>query len=1063
MPKRPKIKSVHSSLTVKRAKHESSPFSTYSSGKIPTTGMALMSDTQILATPLKSANDKKDYRVIKLKNGLTALLISDTSYGLEKLEEEEKNEEEEELEEDSGDDSEEEEDSEDEDDEEMGSKSKAVATTGLKMSAAGLCIHMGSFSDPPDIPGLAHFLEHMVFMGSKKFPDENSFDAFNRKVGGNDNASTDCETTVFYFETPRRHFHEGLDRFAQFFISPLMKQDSMEREREAVDSEFQMALPSDFHRKEQIFGSLAKSGHPMAKFMWGNQKSLTPEGMTDEEMHKRLHEFRERHYTAQSMSLTIQSQHTLDTMQALVEETFTEVQNNGLEREHFDSMSGPFQTKNFSKIYRMIPVQNVYQVDLNWAFPALLTKYREKPLHYLSWIIGHEGRGSLLSYFKRQSPLWALALGAGNAGDGMEYNSTYSIFNISITLTEEGYANMEKVLEAVFGYIKMLQENGPSERIYGEIQRIEDLNFAFKEESQPSENVETLCENMHFYPPERYLDGDDLMFQYDAEALKTCTEALRTDNVNIFIMSKEIPSEKLDKVEPWFGTSYSEQDISSEWKDAWLKTDLVSEFHLPEENKFIADDTSLRDSDIEPSKFPVKLVSDSLGELFFKKDEGFKQPRAYFYYLLRSPMQLESLENSIMLDMLVQCLLKTSIEDVYPADLAMLEYSLRCEEHGLMIKVDGLSDKLPRLLETIMDHFSRFEEDLKDDMFKAVLEQQIKNYHNHSIQPQKLVRDIRLAFLQDAYFSPREKLALAKSITCSQVKKFATEFKKNLFVQGLAQGNVTSAEAKATDAKVRAKLNLGPFTGVTEIRCREVKEGDVNIRVESLNNKDANTMVVNYYQAEKAGDLYHHGLLEVVTMMMEEPVFNVLRTQEQLGYHVFNTLRNTHGVLGISISVNTQATKFQADHVDNRIENFLEVFVKEHLADEEEFSEAVTALSKIKVKADVTLMEEVSRNWSEIVSKEYLFNRFEKEVEVLSKLSLDDVKSFFTSLVLKSDKRRKLSVQVVGSSEPGEPEEDLDGKLTSFELKYHQGENFLEDPQTYKKTLKTHPIIYIVK
>jgi len=622
---------------------------------------------------------------------------------------------------------------------------------------------------------------------------------------------------------------------------------------------------------------------------------------------------------------------------------------------------------------------------------------------------------------------------------------------------------MDKVLEAVFGYIKMLKDNEPSERIYGEIQRIENLNFAFKEDSQPGENVETLSENMQFYPPERYLDGDDLMFQYDAEALKTCTNALETNNVNIFIMSKEISSEKLDKVEPWFGTSYSEQDVSSAWKDSWQQTNLSSEFHLPEENMFITDDTSLRDADIEPSKFPVKLVEDSLGELFFKKDEGFKQPRAYFYYLLRSPLQLESLENSIMLDMLVECLLQTIIEDVYPADLAQLEYSVRCEEHGLMIKVDGLSEKLPRLLETIMDHLSRFEEDLKDDLFKAVLDQQIKNYHNHSIQPQKLVRDIRLAFLQDVYFSARDKLALAKSITCSQVKQFATEFKKNLFVQGLAQGNLTSVEAKATDAKLRAKLNLEPNRGVTEIRCREVKEGEVIIKVDSLNNKDANTMVVNYYQAEKAGDLYHHGALEVVTMMMEEPVFDVLRTQEQLGYHVSNTLRNTHGVLGISISVNTQATKFQPDHVDQRIESFLETFVKEHLSDEEEFLETVTALSKLKVKADVTLMEEVSRNWNEIVSKEYLFNRFEKEVEVLSKLSLDDVKSYFTSLVLRSDKRRKLSVQVVGSSEPGEPEEDLDGKLTSFELKYHDGENFLSDPETYKKTLKTHPVIYIIK
>ena len=43
---------------------------------------------------------------------------------------------------------------------------------------------MGSFSDPDKLQGLAHFLEHMVFMGSSKYPDENSYDEFIQKNGG---------------------------------------------------------------------------------------------------------------------------------------------------------------------------------------------------------------------------------------------------------------------------------------------------------------------------------------------------------------------------------------------------------------------------------------------------------------------------------------------------------------------------------------------------------------------------------------------------------------------------------------------------------------------------------------------------------------------------------------------------------------------------------------------------------------------------------------------------------------------------------------------------------------
>lgn len=65
---------------------------------------------------------------------------------------------------------------------------------------------------------------------------ENDFDAFIKKRGGSDNASTECELTTFYFEIQEKYLLSALDRFAQFFIKPLMKKDAITREREAVES-----------------------------------------------------------------------------------------------------------------------------------------------------------------------------------------------------------------------------------------------------------------------------------------------------------------------------------------------------------------------------------------------------------------------------------------------------------------------------------------------------------------------------------------------------------------------------------------------------------------------------------------------------------------------------------------------------------------------------------------------------------------------------------------------------------------------------------------------------------
>jgi len=95
---------------------------------------------------------------------------------------------------------------------------------------------------------------------------------------------------------------------------------------------------------------------------------------------------------------------------------------------------------------------------------------------------------------------------------------------------------------------------------------------------------------------------------------------------------------------------------------------------------------------------------------------------------LRSPFQLQSIADSCLLDLMVMCLLQNIIEDVYPADLAQLSYSLYASEVGLVVKVSGLSDKLPNLLEVIIDHLVNFTKDTNKEMFLAVLEQQRKNY-----------------------------------------------------------------------------------------------------------------------------------------------------------------------------------------------------------------------------------------------------------------------------------------------------------------------------------------------
>lgn len=118
--------------------------------------------------------------------------------------------------------------------------------------AMSLCVHIGSFSDPIEAQGLAHLLEHMVSMGSKRYPADNHFDRFLYRNAGYSNAETGCEYTKYYFEVPMKYSKEASDIFASMFQAPKLAKESIDKEKQVVDSEFQMAVIDDDSRVQRF-------------------------------------------------------------------------------------------------------------------------------------------------------------------------------------------------------------------------------------------------------------------------------------------------------------------------------------------------------------------------------------------------------------------------------------------------------------------------------------------------------------------------------------------------------------------------------------------------------------------------------------------------------------------------------------------------------------------------------------------------------------------------------------------------------------------------------------------
>uniref|UniRef100_A0A8C0UWE7 Nardilysin convertase n=1 Tax=Cyanistes caeruleus TaxID=156563 RepID=A0A8C0UWE7_CYACU len=988
------------------------------------------------------------FRYIKLQNGLCALLISDLNYldGAPTSSEEEEDNDDDDSEEcsdeyddsgaeiedgredddecDAGDESEDSdgdnEDFNDSDDSELEELAEKEETRkrgcSEKQSAAALCVAVGSFSDPEDLPGLAHFLEHMVFMGSLKYPDENGFDAFLKKHGGGDNASTDCERTVFQFDVQRKYFKEALDRWAQFFIHPLMIRDAIDREVEAVDSEYQLARPSDANRKEMLFGSLARPGHPMKKFFWGNADTLKHEPkMNNIDTYTRLREFWQRHYSAHYMTLVVQSKETLDTLEKWVTEIFSEIPNNGLPKPSFGHLTQPFDTPEFHKLYRVVPIRKVHSLTITWALPPQEQYYRVKPLHYISWLVGHEGKGSVLSFLRKK--FWALALYGGNGETGFEQNSTYSIFSISVTLTDEGYKHFYEVAHVVFQYVKMLQKRGPDQRqVFATPADI--CGGVLHYPTDPVDYVENLCENMQLFQKEDFLTGDQLLFEYKPEIIADALSQLSPQRANLVLLSAANEGQCHLK-EKWFGTQYSMEDIDKYWSDLWSSDfELNQDLHLPEENKYIATDFALKVADCPETEYPVKTLSTQQGCLWYRKDDKFKIPkgkslRAILFKFLSNPLSF-SPSSIVLFDTFVNILSHNLGEPAYEADVAQLEYKLVAGEYGLIIRVKGFNHKLPLLFQLIIDYLSDFS--FTPAVFEMITEQLKKTYYNILIKPETLAKDVRLLILEHGRWSMIDKYqTLMKGLSIEALSAFVTAFKSQLFVEGLVQGNFTSREAKDFLNYVVQKLQFAPLAHPCPVQFRVVDLPNTHLlcKVKTLNKGDANSEVTVYYQVRGCRQCHFCCNFVLFQMHMEEPCFDFLRTKQTLGYHVYPTCRNTSGILGFSVTVATQATKYNSELVDRKIEEFLSCF-EEKIKDltEEAFSTQVTALIKLKECEDSHLGEEVDRNWNEVVTQQYLFDRLAREIEALKSITQADLVNWFQAH--RSNQRKVLSVHVIG-------------------------------------------------
>lgn len=909
---------------------------------------------------------------------------------------------------------------------------------GCEKAAAALAVKVGASSDPLDLPGVAHFCEHMCFLGSLKYPEENAYKKFLSAHAGRSNASTSSERTIFHFDVASEHFQHALDLFAQFFVAPLFSESATDRELNAVDSEDSKNRCNDGRRLLQVSRALAAPGHPYGKFSTGNLKTLKTEAPPHLDARQAVLAFHGRHYTAPRMRLAICGRESLQELEVLATELFSSVPSDprpAADPEGPNSLAvangaiglvAPIDEKlgtafappyaELPMLVEVAPLRELRELQLSWQIPAMRPLYRACPSSLFGHLLGHEGEGSIFAELQDRG--WATALSAGSGHE----DENFSLFKVSIVLTPEGEQHWHEAVALVFQYCNLLRGMTPDEvrQHWSERSRLSAIAFQFQQKSQPYEFVQMTAGSLCHHDARHVFSAGRVVDDMDPAMVSHLVERLTLENIMVRFLSPNLRDTVFTAEDRWYQVPFSKRTLPIELRNSCAGAGC-SRLRLPLSNEYIPDDLTLvgtTEAKLESPVSPPLLISeDDWGRLWYKIDERYAQPRVELYLMLRSTVVRESLAEAHVFTSYMSSRLKQS---TYDASLAGLHWSCSHGTYGLLICISGYSQRAPHLLSRILSTvlagpWAGEEPEAQALRFETVRERIERAHKNWDLErPDAHACHWANILLEPAARTVAEKLEQIQRVSLEDVKAFHAKLLSRFFVECFVNGNATADRALEMYGATLETLQAAGASPLPEAEFpflprAELLEGDFfELHGPVPNTKEENSAAWVYLEA---GVLTppQQAALRMITQVMREPCFNELRTQQQIGYIVSSSIQVDYAgkrkIEGLDITVVSK--QLSADEVLARIDAFLVSF-RSTLAglSDEEWGANAESLSTKMLLPPKKLGEEGSRHWPLIRRRVLTWRWREEIVEALAAIGRDDALALYDSMLAAASRRR---------------------------------------------------------
>lgn len=828
-------------------------------------------------------------------------------------------------------------------------------------AAASLSVLRGYYHEPAEFQGLAHFLEHMLFIGTEKYPEIDGYQEFIAARGGQTNAYTSAEHTNYFFEVQPEYFEQSMDRFSQFFISPLLDSAYVDREKNAVHSEYQLQIRDDGWRSMAVGKTAMNPDYVGSRFYIGSLDTLG-DGVAEA-----LTEFFETQYSSDQMVLVALGNESLDSLETWIRPMFDAIPN--LELGPAPKPGPAFSQSDLPSILSYQSLNDRYQVSFNFPIPAVDDYYRSKPVQYLTNLLGHEGDGSLHQLL--QSKGWIESLGAA-AG---RLDSANAFLTIDIVLTPAGRESIDKIGEYVLGYIDILASRDPEAWRYNEQATAAELSFQYQEQSSPTGFVYRTSPNMALYPPQDVLVANYLWEGIEPDLINHYLSFLNKDNMLVEVSGPDLQT---DAVERWFDVPYRLE----------RRADVVAVpdralMHLPEANPFLPEDLTLLEDD---GQGPSLAIAQPGAQLWLDLDTEFRVPRANQYFTLGVEGGLSTARDLVLAE-LYQRLVGDALNDyTYPAMLAGLGYQIGTSSSGFTLGVSGYSEKQTQLLDKILEQFTTLKvTSERFELFQGELLREWRNFKNQRPYTQSYAALSNL--LLNTSYDPDTLANTLEVLTVTDLERWLSERLGHVSIVGLSHGNLDLSTLSEVEGLFARHLPLAPFPLTKPVLLDVDQSWLLELPVEHNDSS-----MVLYVQDEVAS--YRSRATSALTaQILSQPYFSSLRTEQQLGYVVSmnnRTIRNRGGLIFIIQSPVASPAALEAATLEFMQEQLAALLALSD-ADFTQFKEGL--ISQLTEKAK-NLRSRSGRYLADLDADVLTFDSQQQIADIVATLTLEEVHAY---------------------------------------------------------------------